>query len=105
MRFGVTATKNKQIELVVMLKKILFIIFDFLAPRFVEEDVAVNVELLNDGKDVLIVDVYPLALVEPPIRFDGVVRVRYFNLFGFALFTKPISKLKPFSYQTSSNLQ
>ena len=88
-----------------MVKKILSVIYDFAVPRFIEEDVAVNVEFMNNGKEVLIIDIYPLALVEPPVRFDGVVRVRYFNLFGFALFTKPISKLKPFSYQTSSNLQ
>lgn len=88
-----------------MVKKILSVIYDFAVPRFIEEDVAVNVEFINNGKEVLIIDIYPLALVEPPLRFDGVIRVRYFNLFGFALFTKPISKLKPFSYQTSSNLQ
>lgn len=88
-----------------MVKKFLSVIYDFAVPRFIEEDVAVNVEFMNNGKEVLIIDIYPLALVEPPVRFDGVVRVRYFNLFGFALFTKPISKLKPFSYQTSSNLQ
>jgi len=86
----------------VMVKKILSVIYDFAVPRFIEEDVAVNVEFINNGKEVLIIDIYPLALVEPPVRFDGVIRVRYFNLFGFALFTKPISKLKPFSYQTSS---
>lgn len=86
----------------VMVKKILSVIYDFAVPRFVEEDVAVNIEFINNGKEVLIIDIYPLALVEPPVRFDGVIRVRYFNLFGFALFTKPISKLKPFSYQTSS---
>lgn len=86
----------------VMVKKILSVIYDFAVPRFIEEDVAVNVEFMNNGKEVLIIDIYPLALVEPPVRFDGVIRVRYFNLFGFALFTKPISKLKPFSYQTSS---
>lgn len=85
-----------------MVKKILSVIYDFAVPRFIEEDVAVNVEFINNGKEVLIIDIYPLALVEPPVRFDGVIRVRYFNLFGFALFTKPISKLKPFSYQTSS---
>lgn len=89
----------------VMVKKILSVIYDFAVPRFIEEDVAVNVEFINNGKEVLIIDIYPLALVEPPVRFDGVIRVRYFNLFGFALFTKPISKLKPFSYQTSSNLK
>ena len=88
-----------------MVKKILSVIYDFAVPRFIEEDVAVNVEFIYNGKEVLIIDIYPLALVEPPVRFDGVIRVRYFNLFGFALFTKPISKLKPFSYQTSSNLQ
>lgn len=86
----------------VMVKKILSVIYDFAVPRFIEEDVAVNIEFINNGKEVLIIDIYPLALVEPPVRFDGVIRVRYFNLFGFALFTKPISKLKPFSYQTSS---
>lgn len=86
----------------VMVKKILSVIYDFAVPRFIEEDVAVNIEFINNGKEVLIFDIYPLALVEPPVRFDGVIRVRYFNLFGFALFTKPISKLKPFSYQTSS---
>lgn len=79
------------------MKNLLSLIFDVITPRFVEEEVAVDLLVSGDG-DVLIVRTYPYKLVKPPLKFDGVLKVRYFNLFGFALFMIPISGLKPFSY-------
>lgn len=81
----------------------LSLIFDIIAPRFVEEEMAVNVLVSDDGDEVLVIDFYPYKLVKPPLKFDGVLNVRYFNLFGFALFTKPISELRPFSYPALSD--
>ncbi len=67
-----------------LLKKIL----DLAIPRFLDEDVAL-VEINGNYEIVChISDLRPLE------KFDAVVTMRVFNLFGWALFPKQIGEVK-----------
>ena len=67
-----------------LLKKIL----DLAIPRFLVEDVAL-VEI-NGNYEI----VCPIAVLRPLEKFDAVVKMRVFNLFGWALFPKQIGEVK-----------
>jgi len=70
--------------------KLLLRILDVLIPRFLDEDVVV--ELRDDGYHLL----FPMSEVEPHEVFDGIVTMRTFNFFGIALFPKQIGEVRPF---------
>lgn len=66
-----------------LLKKIL----DLAIPRFLDEDVAL-VEI-NGNYEI----VYPISDLRPLEKFDAVVTMRVFNLFGWALFPKQVGEI------------
>lgn len=70
-------------------------LLDVLVPRFLTEDVACMVVDGHDGTSYL-VPICPLAHVRPGEVFDVTVRTQTFNLFGFALFPRPVSEPRPF---------
>ena len=66
-------------------------VLDWAVPRFLDEDVACELT----GPD-LYSPVVALSDVEPGERYDGIVRMRCFNFFGFACFPKPLGPVRPF---------
>lgn len=63
---------------------------DILVPRFVDDEMACN-DLGGDEYELL-----ELGAVEPGERFDCIITVRSFNLFGYGLFPKQIGEGRPF---------
>ena len=62
-------------------------ILDILIPRFITEKVAAN--CLDDGTLQPICSVHDLT---PHDRYDCIVTVRAFNLFGFGLFARMVEE-------------
>lgn len=67
-------------------------VLDFIMPRFITEEVAL--ELTPEGY----LPVIPISQVEPGEKFDGVVTMWSFNLFGFALFPRTVGEVRPWPY-------
>ena len=63
-------------------------ILDIAIPRFLDEDEAL-VEI-NGNYEI----VCPVSGLRPLEKFDAVVTMRVFNLFGWALFPKQIGEVK-----------
>lgn len=63
---------------------------DILVPRFVDDQMACN-DLGDDEYELM-----ELEAVEPGERFDCIVTIRSFNLFGYGLFPKQIGAARPF---------
>lgn len=66
-------------------------LLDWGVPRFLDEDVACE----RVGPDMY-APVVALSDVAPCERYDGIVRMRCFNFFGFALFPLQIGEVRPF---------
>lgn len=64
---------------------------DILVPRFVREDVAL--EQVAPGEYVPVV---AMRDVDPGERFDGIVTMESFNLFGRGIFPKVVGEVRPF---------
>lgn len=77
----------------------LFRLLDLLVPRFITEDV-VYFNGDDEGGEYYEFQ-FPLALVMPGERFDGIALVRSFTWLGFAFFTKIIEQ-RPFINPHSS---
>lgn len=63
---------------------------DIPVPRFVDDQMACN-DLGGDEYEML-----ELEAVEPGERFDCIVTIRSFNLFGYGFFPKQIGEPRPF---------
>lgn len=70
----------------------LLLLLDLLVPRFITEDVAL--ELQADGSYVTVM---PLDIVEPGAHFDAVCRVCAFTWFGIAWFGWQTGDPRPFT--------
>lgn len=65
-------------------------VFDFLVPRFVDDECALE----KDGDDYWVVCV--MSDVRPGENFDGIATMRCFAFLGFGLFPSQISEVRPF---------
>jgi hypothetical protein len=65
-------------------------ILDILIPRFMDEEVALRE--VHDGYVI----VCAVRDLEPGERADAIGDVNFFNFFGWALFTKPLGRSRPF---------
>lgn len=73
--------------------------FDCYLPRFITEDVVCRIISRRDtGSEYLdtVEMVKPLHWVEPGEDFDYIVTLRFFNLFGRAIFTQHIGEPRHF---------
>jgi hypothetical protein len=68
---------------------------DILIPRFITEDAAANVTYCGHCDLPHPQPVMPMSNVEPGNVFDGIITVRYFNLFGSALFMRWNTAMRP----------
>lgn len=62
---------------------------DWIVPRFLTEDVALH----DAGEHYEIVG--PMKYLDPDERYDAVVSITSFNLFGSALFPKLAGEVRP----------
>lgn len=74
---------------------ILRLFFDIVIPRFITEDSAVTWSVQDERYEI----VCSMLDVLEHERFDGIVTVKTFNFFGFGLFPKAVSKVKPWSFK------
>lgn len=66
-------------------------LFDIILPRFITEDVA-----LHDNGDCYEI-VCCMSDIQEGERFDGIVTMRTFNLFGLAIFPKQVGEVRPWA--------
>ena len=71
-------------------------LLDILVPRFITEDVACFEGYCDHCDELHLIPECPLSHVEPGERFDAIVPISCFNLFGWALFTKAAGEPRPF---------
>lgn len=71
-------------------------VLDILLPRFVTEDVACVEDYCGHCDELHLIPVCPLAHVDPGERFDAIVPISCFNLFGWALFSKQVGEPREF---------
>lgn len=70
-------------------------LFDILIPRFITEDVAVEVAYCSHCDEAHPQPVCCMADVEPDDVFDGIMTMSCFNLFGLGLFPRQVSEIRP----------
>lgn len=68
---------------------------DILVPRFLTEDVAVSVTYCGHCDEPHLQPVCAMTDVEPGERFDGIMTMRCFNLFGRGLFARQVGEIRP----------
>lgn len=78
----------------VTLRQSIALAFELFMPRFITEDCAINYNV--DGDSAYITDTVPMLLVREGETFDGIVTIRCFNLFGFAIFPKAVGGIRHF---------
>lgn len=68
---------------------------DILIPRFVTEDVAVEIDYCDHCDHPHPFPVCAMVDIEPDDAFDGIATMKCFNLFGFALWPEVVGAVRP----------
>lgn len=72
-------------------------LLDLLLPRFITEDAAAQITYCDQCANPHPMPVCSMADVRPGEVFDGIITMRSFNLFGFAIFARfDMDSLRPF---------
>lgn len=70
-------------------------LLDILVPRFVTEDTALIRDYCSDCGVEHLHPVCAMASVEPGDVFDGIASIKFFNLFGMAIFSRRVGPIRP----------
>lgn len=69
--------------------------FDIVIPRFKTEDVAVAIIFCHHCDEPHAQPVCCMDDVDPWEHFDGIMTMSCFNLFGYGLFPRQVSEIRP----------